>query len=323
MSKIDFLPQMAKGLPDQTVAAAAAKCKSPVIEPKLDGWRGLVYVDESGAVRIFKPSRHKDKASIEYTAQVPELVAAMGNLPADTILDGEIVAQSFDAEEGIWVNDFHLVQTAMASDINGKKAIAQKAARLQLQFVAFDVLRIGGTQVSSRPLRERREVLQSTLEAYSISTSWVQLIIQLPATQQDHDDLVALGMEGSVIKDLDAPYAFAKRGHGFFKIKTTRTIDCVVMDVLQDGKGQHVGLAGRMVVGQWRDGELVEVAKVNCLNNQHRAEATHQPERFVGQVLEVKIYGWIDGDAPRHPTPLRFREDKPADACLWAQAEGA
>ena len=319
---MDYMVQMAKGLDEQTVAEAVAKCKHAVIEPKLDGWRGIV-TKQDGVARLFKPSRHKDKAAIEYTAQVPELMALMAHLPDGTILDGELVKQRFDAETGLYVNDFHGIQTAMATDVNGKKQIQQRHAREQLQFVAFDAIQIDGNDIAAQPLSKRHELLVLVIDAYGIrqaSNGMVTVIAQMDATQEVCDDLVNLGMEGVVVKDTTKPYGFGKRGHGWFKIKATRTIDCVVMEVVMDGKGQHLGKAGKMVVGQFLAGELTKVAKVNCLNNAQRDEATKHPERFVGRVIEVKIYGW-DKDGPRHPTPMRFRDDKDAtpEECAYAR----
>lgn len=320
---MDFMVMMAKGLPEQTVAEAVARCKSAVIEPKLDGWR-IIVEKKGGVLRIFKPNRDKKKAPIEYTAQVPELVALLAHLPDNTVLDGELVKQSYDAVAGRWINDFHGIQTAMASIVGGPKGLQQELARRDLQFVAFDALEIDGTDISGQPMRERYRLLTLLLEATGILAAAhggvVQVITQMPATQDVYEDLTKMGMEGVVVKDTEAVYGFNKRGYGWFKIKATRTIDCAVMDVLIDGKGQHVGKAGRMVVGQWKDGELVEVAKVNCLNNQQRIEATVNPDAFVGRVLEVKIYGW-DKDGPRHPTPMRFRDDKNAtpEECAYAR----
>lgn len=89
-----------------------------------------------------------------------------------------------------------------------------------------------------------------------------------------------------------------------------------------DGKGRNEGLAGRMVVGQYQElGDVVELVKVcvvNCLNDKQRADATAHPEKYEGQVIEVKIYGW-DKDGPRHPTPLRFREDKTPAECVLSR----
>jgi ATP-dependent DNA ligase len=306
---MQFRAQWAKDV-GHDVATVAAKCADPILEPKYDGWRCIV-VREPDRVGIYKPMRNSDPAKC-YTGQLPELEAELMKLPVGTALDGELVAMRLDVDAGRWEFDFFRIHTAMRSN---ETTPEQRAG---IRFVAFDAPEEPGF------LADRRACVESLLVRNDVSPSAVALTIQMDATQENHDALVAMGFEGSVVKDQAARYGFGKRGHGWFKIKATTTIDCVVMDVVMDGKGRNEGLAGRMVVGQRRQidsvrWEWVEVAKVNCLNDAQRREATEHPERFIGQVLEVKVYGWtVDG--PRHPTPLRFRGDKDPVECVWSRS---
>lgn len=303
---MDFMVQMAKDV-GQTVDATLAKAKlhHAILEPKYDGWRCVVIRTAEG-VNVYKPSRSKSVAAKKYNGKLPELEADLMKLPVGTIFDGELVAIEFDGER--YVNDFFRIHTVMRS--NETRA----EQRDGIKFVAFDAP-VG--QIAIEPLRVRRDYIRTLIDRCGLDM--VELTTQLDATQENHDALVALGFEGTVLKDVTKPYAFGKRGHGWFKIKDVRTIDCVVMEVIQDGKGQHEGKAGKMVVGQYLDGVLTRVCKVNCLNNAQRDRATTHPQEFVGQVIEVKIYGW-DTDGPRHPTPLRFRDgDKDPKECVWSK----
>lgn len=299
MTTMDFNVQMAKDV-GMTIAEAVAKCADPILEPKYDGWRCIVVRDESG-VSIFNGRSHKS-----YTGQLPELEADLAKLPVGTVLDGELVAMSFDGER--MVNDFYRIHTVMRS----KTSVPSQREGIKL--IAFDVVKTDMPGIHAVDLRQRRGVVQHLLTEYKLEMA--ELTIQLPATQQEHDQLVAHGFEGSVVKDQSKGYAFGKRGHGWFKVKSTRTIDCIVMEVVMDGKGQHLGKAGKMVVGQIDGGEIVAVAKVNCLDNAQRDDATAHPERYVGRVIEVKVYGKEEGGGYRHPTPMRFRDDKPALDCV-------
>lgn len=301
---MDFKVQLAQDV-GQTVADALRKAgAAAIMEPKYDGWR-CIAIRREDRVDIYNRSQKC------YTGQLPELEADLMKLPVGTILDGELVKLRFDGER--WENRFFDIHTAMRSKDVSKLARTREGIKL----IAFDVLANGGDDACVKaPLGHRRQIIASLIEDHKLRL--VELTLQLSATQEDHDALVALGFEGSVVKDPTRAYAFGKRGHGWYKIKDVRTIDTVVMDVLMDGKGQHAGKAGRMVVGQIRDGKLVEVAKVNCLNNAQRDDATRDPGSYIGRVLEVKIYGW-DTEGPRHPTPLRFREDKPASECVWSK----
>jgi ATP-dependent DNA ligase len=303
---MDFRAQWAKDV-GQTVAEAVAKCQDPILEPKYDGWRCIAIRTATG-VEIYNPSRNSDPSK-RYTGQLPELEADLMKLPVGTILDGELVRMSYDADAGRWDNDFYAIHTCMRTKDITKVAPSREG----ITYIVFDC---PTGDIATQPLRVRRDYIQTLLTMHGLER--VTLTSQMPATQAVHDDLVGLGFEGTVVKDQAKPYAFAKRGHGWFKVKNTRTIDCVVMEVVMDGKGQHAGKAGRMHVGQYQDGQLVRVASVNCLNDKQRAEATAHPERFEGEVIEVKIYGW-DKDGPRHPTPLRFRKDKTPTECVWSK----
>lgn len=305
---MDFRVQMAKDV-GKTVAEAVAKCADPVMEPKYDGWRCVVIRDESG-VRVFKPSRNSDPSK-EYTGQLPELEADLMNLPVGAILDGELVALTYDTETLAWTNDFFRIHTVMRSNST------VPAQREGIKLIAFDIVAASANQTDV--WREDLDRRRAHIERVIADCSMVELTLQMTATQENHDTLVAAGFEGTVIKDRTKPYAFAKRGHGWFKVKWITTIDCVVMEVLMDGKGQHAGKAGRMRVGQYKGGVLIERCVVNCLDNAQRDEATAHPERFVGRVIEVKVYGWHKDGTPRHPTPLRFRDgDKEPSECIWS-----
>lgn len=306
---MDWRAQWAKDV-GKTVKDAVAKCADPILEPKYDGWRIIVEVCEDG-VRLYKPMRNSDPAK-RYEHQLPELCEQLRHLPVGTILDGELVALRYDPDTTRYINEFFRIHTCMRSNDIKKVAPMRKG----IQFIAFDCPM---PDIAGRPLPERRKRIQSLLEINKRLVPDVDITIQMPATQENHDGLCALGFEGSVIKDQSKPYAFGKRGHGMFKIKTTTTIDCIVMEVVMDGQGQHLGKAGRMVVGQMKDGVLTPVCSVNCLNNKHRDEATANPGKQVGRVLEVKIYGWTT-EGPRHPTPMRFRDgDKLPQECVWSR----
>jgi bifunctional non-homologous end joining protein LigD len=54
-------------------------------EPKLDGFRGLLWRSNTGPTQVF--SRNLKDLSVAF----PELVRASAALPLDTVIDGEIV----------------------------------------------------------------------------------------------------------------------------------------------------------------------------------------------------------------------------------------
>lgn len=303
---MDFKIQKAKDA--ATVTAAVALCKRPVLEPKYDGWRAIFVVRTAG-VDVYS------RTGKCYTGQVPEIQAEIAKLPVGTILDGELVA--FSDRAGRIVNDCSRMSTVMATHTNGPKALKQKLARQGVAFVAFDCLSLSDGTIAGLGLAVRRAQLTKMLTAFGVDSALVYPSIQGPATEDAHQALVDAGMEGSIVKDLDAPYAFGKRGHGWFKIKSTETVDFIVTALPVDGEGQFVGQVGRMRLSQIRDGQIVERTKVNAPDNAQRLDMTIRPERYLGRVVEVKVYGWYDDGSPRHPTFGRWREDKLAIDCDW------
>lgn len=303
---MDFKPQLAKDA--RTVENAAKLCKRPVLEPKYDGWRGVVFVTESGA-RVFNRSKK------EYTGKLPELETELAKFPAGTVLDGEIVCMQLDPETGRWVNDFFRIHTCMRSNET------LPSQRKGIQFVAFDLIeypdRDPDVPVWAYSLEDRQTELRQLVEA--AGAEGVSVTMQLKVSQENHDALVELGFEGTVVKDLDKPYAKDKRGHGFFKVKATTTLDMVVLELPKNGKGQHTGKVGHVVLGQYKDGELVRRCTCNPLDHATRDEMTHNPEKYLGRVAEIKIYGvHPETGAPRHPTFYRWRYDKDPQDCVWS-----
>jgi ATP-dependent DNA ligase len=289
---IDFKPQQAKGA---TLDQAAKACKDPILEAKLDGWRMLVIITAEGA-RFFS------RTGKEYTGRVPRIEQELTRFPAGTILDGEIV--DIDDQECTAVTNVFGKSVAQASD----EEIAK------LTYVAFDILEFDGNMTTHLTLRERHTFLRECYARldvdpmYSVPTVWHDV------SPDKYTEFVTSGYEGVMVKDASKPYAKGKRGYGWFKIKEMTSIDVVVMELPHNGKGQFEGQVGKMTVGQYVDGVLVERAKVNAPNNEERLDMTHNPEKYLGRVLELKHFGRLV-EGLRHPTFVRWREDKTAEEC--------
>ena len=88
------------------------------------------------------------------TERFPELHPAAARLPDGTVLDGEIVTW----KEGR-VLPFSLLQQRIGRKTLGKKILEAAPVR----FIAFDILEFAAADVRSRPLFERRQMLESVL----------------------------------------------------------------------------------------------------------------------------------------------------------------
>lgn len=169
-----------------------------VHEVKWDGVRALIEV-RNGALRVW--SRRENEVTVTY----PEMQALLPLLPEGTVIDGEIVV----FEHGIPV--FAAIADRM--NITSAGRAAQAARALPATLLAFDVLRLGGADVTGEPWHRRRELL----EALDLNgPHW-----QTPPTYDDGSELQeatrSQGLEGVVSKKRDARYFPGARSQNWLK----------------------------------------------------------------------------------------------------------
>ncbi|MFE7854451.1 ATP-dependent DNA ligase [Streptomyces sp. NPDC057403] len=176
-------------------------------EPKWDGFRALVSVD-AGRVTL------RSRRGTEMLPAFPEIGAGAVELPDATALDGELVV--WDAAGRL---AFERLQNRLARRGAGA---ARAAEEWPAHFVAFDLLRLSGTDTTSWPFRRRRAALESVFAARRLSAPWVLC----PSTTEA--DVVrewltwaSVGMEGVVFKRLDGSYKPSVRGWEKYKVRET------------------------------------------------------------------------------------------------------
>lgn len=119
-----------------------------LFEPKWDGIRAIAVCGED--TRLFS------RSSEDITMAHPELNRIHNQTVAlDAMLDGEIVA----LEDGI--PSLQLLQRRVRAGDEGD--IEQVAKQIPVVFIVFDLLYLDGVDLTSRPLDERRALLQETI----------------------------------------------------------------------------------------------------------------------------------------------------------------
>jgi len=119
-----------------------------------------------------------------------------------------------------------------------------------------------------------------------------------------HDDFVAEGFEGAMIKYLDAPYKFG-RGYEVMKLKTFHDVDLPI-DSLEEGTGKHKGKLGSIVVTF----KGVEVRVGSGFSDELRDKIWYKPEDFIGRIVEVRYQEVTPDGSLRFPTFVCFRNDR-------------
>jgi bifunctional non-homologous end joining protein LigD len=160
-------------------------------EPKLDGWRALVYVD--GAVTL------RTRTGRDITEHVNNL-QALADLGRRLVLDGELVAEAGRAD------DFYRLGPNLRS-----------ASRRDITFVAFDLLVLDDDNLCNRPYRERRRLLD---ELDLVGPGWCTIRALVGSPRELLDACASLDVEGVVAKRVDSPYRPGVRSADWLKLKT-------------------------------------------------------------------------------------------------------
>jgi DNA ligase-1 len=223
------LPMLAQ--PAEDVASALADLGSALFEWKLDGAR--VQVHKSGhEIRVFTRNLN------DVTPAVPEVVAALKDIGADLILDGEAIALRADGRP-------HPFQVTM-SRFSRKLDVEAIRAELPLSLFFFDCLLRDGEPLVDRGAGERHDLLRQVLPSSLVTPS----LITDEAAKADafYDEALARGHEGLMAKALDAPYEAGRRGVGWLKLKRAHTLDLVVIAV-EWGSGRRRGWLSNLHLG--------------------------------------------------------------------------
>lgn len=170
-----------------------------VHEIKWDGMR--VLADVSGG-RLRLSSRNEKDA----TASFPELSTLAGpDMPDDLLLDGEVVVLQAGLPS--------FAALAERIHVSSDRRARRLAASRPVTYMAFDLLRLDGVDLTAQPLERRR----AALEAIGLSGPHAQV----PPT---YDDGLALqtatleqGLEGVVSKRLSSRYSPGRRSPDWLK----------------------------------------------------------------------------------------------------------
>ena len=277
-------------------------------EFKWDGVRALVEVSPT-AVRLFS------RAGNEITVAYPELA---GLARGDALVDGEIVA----FVDGL--PSFGALQERM--HVRVRADARRLAERLPVTFMAFDLLRVDGADLTGLPLRERRAQLDRWAAAHGVTVS--PSFDDGPATEAVARES---GLEGVMAKRLASRYRSGVRTRDWLKLRFQSTGDFAVVG--WEESRDHPGALSSLVLATMTADGPVFAGKVGSgltgrgaaalqkrLHEQPSCPLPEVPPASPGGrlahwvnpevVVEVK-YTLVTADGRlRQPVFLRVRDDK-------------
>ncbi|KKT34247.1 MAG: putative DNA ligase, partial [Candidatus Gottesmanbacteria bacterium GW2011_GWB1_44_11c] len=240
-------------------------------EQKFDGTRVQIH---------FKRKGFGDGATVKtYTRNLEENSQMFPELSrlGEWVKGDEAV---FDSEAvGIDIKTGQILPFQVTITRKRKHGVSETAKAIPLRFYLFDILAFDGRTLLAEPYFERRKVLAEAIkENKTVVVDETHRTSDPVELHKWHEEYLAEGFEGAVIKKWDGPYLPGRQGWNWVKIKekegsTGDTLDLVVMGYYRGrGKRTVFGL-GAFLVGVRKDdppsrkategqGKVVTIAKI-------------------------------------------------------------
>lgn len=220
-------------------------------EMKWDGIRCMVSVTQQG-VELTSRNGHNQTAMFPELAELVDAIDSDVLARGETVLDGEIVAL-----DGRDRPSFSRLQQRLG--VSDPREVAELRQRVPVDFMVFDVVRVGGESLLREPLERRRE----TLEQIVRPTDHVHVP---PVETSDMAAAIAvskeLDLEGVMAKRRSSVYLPGRRAKTWLKLKNKAHYEVVVVGWRQ-GEGERARTFSSLLVAVPNDdGELTYVGRV-------------------------------------------------------------
>lgn len=234
--------------------------KLVAVEPKYDGVRSQVHIFEKDGKKVVSIFSR----SLENTTEMfPDIVSAVGKLSVKSaIFDGEAIA--YDSKNDKFLPFQETVQRKR------KYEVEKFSREVPLKYFVFDILYKDGKSFLGLPFEKRRKILTSTIGSATggVEVTKQDLVKSADEIRKLKTKYLSEGLEGVMIKKLDAVYRPGARGYHWVKFKKNTesglsdTIDCLVMGAYQ-GRGKRASFGvGAFLVGVRQQGGFLTVSKI-------------------------------------------------------------
>ncbi len=257
------------------------------IQPKLDGFRCIYRAGEFWTRAGNLVANKNVKEHLHSVLKVD-----------DWVLDGELYAH------GIGFNKLSSILTKEDAPVPGS-----------LRYVVYDCIaakdwdyEICKKEYQYR-LQDLRMVVNGTIADYK---KVIDIANDLANNSRDavekYKEYLKKGYEGAMIKSITGLYRWKRttiKSGEMLKIKSFKSIDVIIKGIY-DGEGEFTGMAG----GVDFDFNNTTVSVGSGFDVATRKAMAAKPTDFIGKTIEVKYFEETEDGSLRHPSFIRFREDK-------------
>jgi bifunctional non-homologous end joining protein LigD len=236
-------------------AEAPFSSKDWIFEVKWDGMRAIAYINEQLSIRSRNQKELKDNFP-----ELQELKEVAENL----VLDGEIIVMRNGKV------DFQtLVKRIQATSTRENKYLSRKFPAI---YVVFDILEKDGECLTSKPLLERKRILEENVKE---GRNLVLSVFVEEEGEAFYKATLEKGLEGIMAKKKGSIYNSGRRSSNWLKIKKTKECDCVIFGYTK-GKGNRKETFGALILGLYDNNVPVFVGKVGTGFSQKDLETLSQ-----------------------------------------------
>lgn len=259
------------------------KEKSFWVSRKMDGLRGIYIPGEGlftrGGKKLigFEDTIEKDLA--DFTSKTGYSV------------DGELFTTEIPFDE---------IQGAVMSNKNIDEEVKKK-----IKFFTFGLVKNFW----------QREIFKATVDMVNDLLGvkgypYLQLVeyrlIDVSEVDKVHDEFVAEGYEGIMLRSPNVSYEF-KRGNGLFKYKKFIESDFEIVGIYE-GQGKYEGKLGGMSIRGEAFGRIIETDMGSGFTDEQRVK--YFDLNLIGKMVEVKYQGLTKGNSLRFPTVNKLKLDR-------------
>jgi DNA ligase-1 len=277
------------------------------VEDKFDGIRAQAHI-QNGRIAIY--SRTLDEISPRF----PELHQPLAAVPAEAILDGEIITARGDE-----ILPFSDLQKRL-----GRKTVSEELlASTPVVFVAWDLLYGSSKVLINDPLRSRRARLEELVgtargseraDFGTIRLSVAKQFDQVSALDAEFDAARARGNEGLMIKDPASFYKPGRRGREWLKLKKALATLDVVVTTVELGHGRRRSVLSDYTFAVRRspaDPELLNIGK--AYSGLTDVEIADMTEWFRAHTIQEFAHGRVRVVEPRIVIEVTFDRVQPSN----------
>jgi len=249
-----------------------------LIQPKINGVRATVSLDDNGQIQILSKEGLKyNVPHIEEEFKSLPFVYNNGDKEIDLIYDGELYIHGEPLQ--------NIVSAVKSNNMFSSN----------IRFMCFDLLLLNKSNI------ERHEILKNIFNGFNINKIYghIHRVSTYKVSSDDKvqaytSNFIEKGYEGSILRDPNALYQAGKRPMSMVKLKRIISKEFKITGIVPQDKDPLLGMYQCITP----EGEYFDVTAT--LSNEGKEELMENPYNYIGKLLTIDFYEYTEKKIPFH-----------------------